>query len=410
MQIKELKSEEGTAYATATTHCKRHEQRRQKVQQTLEDCVALNKEFLGLMSEFVEHPNHAGTMVPKCFLYLGGQKDKAKTEFAGRLLWLFVKNQKNSLAMEGECPYLQPNAQQSYLRSLVAIMKEEYDWDYSLEKDFNNTGGLKAKIVTLYAERRKEWPGVYGTGNKQQIPQNADSVTDVDLTVFDENILPDHQKKCQASCGLFLAFRGLKEHAYVLVSQVIEGIFEKGHALEGKPWIGFDNMSDKSHQLSMTNTMMRKTNNLMRIPVEIDNINSPGGMLKRYLMKVSPDQIRLYCREASPGMKRAFRANDYPAAQMSHKQPHGENAIGKMIKEAGKRMGLNTTGHGFPRLSITSVANHPGVNTEESLAHARHSSVTAQRPYLARNAVSEAARFDALGLIGQKKTKKGVEE
>ena len=71
---------------------------------------------------------------------------------------------------------------------------------------------------------------------------------------------------------------------------------------------------------------------------------------------------------------------------------------------------MNTTGHGFRRLSITSVANHPGVNTEESLAHARHSSVAAQRPYLASNAVSEAARFGALGLIGQKTTKKGVEE
>ena len=73
-----------------------------------------------------------------------------------------------------------------------------------------------------------------------------------------------------------------------------------------------------------------------------------------------------------------------------------------MLKEAGARTGLYTTGHGFRRLFITSLVNGEGVSVEEALGSARYDSVAAQREYMHRNHRSEANKFAALGI--KKKT------
>ena len=65
---------------------------------------------------------------------------------------------------------------------------------------------------------------------------------------------------------------------------------------------------------------------------------------------------------------------------MSYLQPIGVNKLAKMMKTGCKTVGLEVTGHGLRRISITTLVNDPAVNIEESLAFARHSSVAAQRP------------------------------
>ena len=55
-------------------------------------------------------------------------------------------------------------------------------------------------------------------------------------------------------------------------------------------------------------------------------------------------------------------------------------------------------GHVLRRIFITTLANDPHVSVEESMLASRHNSVSAQRPYMLADGVSEAARFRALGL------------
>ena len=63
------------------------------------------------------------------------------------------------------------------------------------------------------------------------------------------------------------------------------------------------------------------------------------------------------------------------------------------MKNGCKRVGLEITGHGLCRISITTLVNDSAVNMEESLAFARHTSVAAQRPYMMRDTQSEISRF-----------------
>ena len=67
-----------------------------------------------------------------------------------------------------------------------------------------------------------------------------------------------------------------------------------------------------------------------------------------------------------------------------------------------KKLGVNTTGHGARRISITTIVNDPSVNLNESLAFARHNSISAQRNYVMRDNQSEYARFLSLGSVNGK--------
>ena len=67
------------------------------------------------------------------------------------------------------------------------------------------------------------------------------------------------------------------------------------------------------------------------------------------------------------------------------------------MKTGCKTVGLEGTGHGLRRISITTLVNDPAVNIEESLAFAQHNSAAAQRPYMMRD--SEMNRFRAQGLV-----------
>ena len=64
----------------------------------------------------------------------------------------------------------------------------------------------------LFANREKEYPGQYGGGSNKQIIRGNQTSINLDLTIFNEDILEDHQKKCQNICGGYLGFHGRGEH------------------------------------------------------------------------------------------------------------------------------------------------------------------------------------------------------
>jgi hypothetical protein len=173
-----------------------------------------------------------------------------------------------------------------------------------LSKDFEFQGGLAGRKSKLYKERSAEWP-MFGTGKGRQTP-NANDAKDCDLSPLNKNILKQHQQKCMISCGLFDAFYRMGKHAYLMLENVIEGVFEKGQPLAGLPFIEFDKILDKGHQLTITNPIKRSTHNKMRLPVCINDMACPGGTLKQYLAKVSLGQQRFYCHKASVAQNKLY--------------------------------------------------------------------------------------------------------
>ena len=94
------------------------------------------------LAKFVE--DHNGMLVPKLFKKLGGEKNMEKQKLASNVIWHWISELENEKPTYGgnRCPYLQPSTVNTYIRTLLGYMKEEYDWRYSLEHDFNFTGGL----------------------------------------------------------------------------------------------------------------------------------------------------------------------------------------------------------------------------------------------------------------------------
>jgi hypothetical protein len=81
------------------------------------------------------------------------------------------------------------------------------------------------------------------------------------------------------------------KHAYLTLENVVEGEFEKGHPLVGLPFIGFDKIADKGHQLTITNPIKRSTHFKIRLPVCINDMACPSGILKQYLAKDNSNYI-----------------------------------------------------------------------------------------------------------------------
>ena len=304
MMEKELQSEDGQKYLTATTFGKRHGSRRNSMQLKLHTICVENREELGPQAELVEDVTAPGYLIPKCFISLGGEKTQPKLVLASNLLWKLFKTIPDTEVKEGDCPFLEPGTENTYLGSLLAVMKEEYDWRFSCDKDFKFEGGLESRLQLLRAERADKWPE-YGTGKNVQEP-GVDSVTDIDITVFSEEDNTDFQKKTLICFGGYLAFRGASEHAYLMVQQVQFGVFEAGHPLVGQKCVNITDITDKSHKLTLTNGRKRNTKRAMRLPVHPEDLSCPGGTLFRFKQALAPGQRRWYTYPATHSQKKSY--------------------------------------------------------------------------------------------------------
>lgn len=387
-------------YIEATVHTKHHENRRQTMLTKLINVIQANGSVFGTSSHMEKDDN--GVFVPKLFRQLSGENPGIdKIRVCSSLLWMVAKSLRNEKAKPGECPFLQPSTQNTYMKTLLGVMKTEYNWNFSITHDFNFTGGYFARAKALYEERAEDWPG-YGCGGG--VPQPPiESVKDLKLSLhLNEGIITEHQQKSMMVCGNFFGLRGRNEHAYLNRSNIVEGSFEPGSDFYGYNYIGITDLTDKSHKIDPINDIARNTKNMMRLPIiDMDDLDDPGSILKRYVDKMHPTQTRLYCKAATKTQKENFALLG-ETLHMSPNQPIGVNKVAKMIKEAGEKTGLYTTGHGFRRLFITTLVNAPGVSTEEVLGSARHRSVAASRRYQNRNHTSESNKFAALGI--KKKT------
>lgn len=164
------------------------------------------------------------------------------------------------------------------------------------------------------------------------------------------------------------------------------------------------NLVDKSHKLSVNNVHKRDTRNALRIPCYPDDPSCAGGTLLRYKEKCAPDGYRWYCKPATLLQKLNYAKTGHPNVQVSPNTVIGQNPIGKMVKKACERVGLDCSGQGLRRLALTTVANTKGINKEAKLRFGRHNSVSAQREYRMIGADDEMAKFESMGVLRGGKT------
>ena len=103
-----------------------------------------------------------------------------------------------------------------------------------------------------------------------------------------------------------------------------KSFFPAGYPLAGKDYFGIQNMADKTNKLSSTNTIPKK-NKAARIPVD----SKPGRCIKRFLLKLSPGQDRLYCQEATANQKICFANQGSPNSVFSPNKSLGAGTIRK---------------------------------------------------------------------------------
>ena len=391
----EIQSKDGTKYLTSTMHSEDHARRRKKIQDELIKVVAENRDLIGAMGELVEDTRRKGRLVPLVFQYLGGEKTQAKINLVSTLLWKLFRGMKNTKAAEGECPYLEPDSENTKLRCLMAAMREDFRWNYNILTDFNFEGGFAARMKDLRATRMNDWPE-YATGKNVQDAQ-VESSEEINITIFDENNDHEFRLKVLVCMGLYFVFRGNKEHASLEKSQIEIGQYEKGHDLEGWMYVKPTNLNDKATKLTFSKGRRRDTKKNVRIPVDPTDQACPGGTIYRYYLTLPPTCKRFYCYSADEKTKSDWARLGNPNVRWNPKRPVGSNKIGVFMKEACTKLGLSCTGHGLRAVGITDVVNGVG-NTKETLAFSRHSSLAGQEPYHRATKASEMARLAAQGL------------
>jgi hypothetical protein len=104
----------------------------------------------------------------------------------------------------------------------------------------------------------------------------------IQLQKFNKSNLIELQCKVMVECGCYFGFRRNLEHTHLLLDQIITGEFEKGHLYEGFLYIAIGTLiEDKSQKLTVNNSYIRDTSDLMRIPIfdNSDLSNDLGGAI-----------------------------------------------------------------------------------------------------------------------------------
>ena len=233
----------------------------------------------------------------------------------------------------------------------------------------------------------------------------ANDVEKIDLSLFDESVLREHQMKVLFGSGLYACFRGSQEHAMFSTSQLEFGTYSQDFQtveLRGTRYVSISSiLADKTHSLSITNSYVRDMENQLRFPINPADPACFGASLERLYLKRGPGQLRLYCKEASPSYKKKMALEGYPDAQMYPTKPLGRSAIGKLFSEGRVKLKLPDTfrPHSLRGACITKLVNDPSVSLAETMAVARHTSVSASKTYQRVDGISEGNRLRALGLL-----------
>ena len=233
----------------------------------------------------------------------------------------------------------------------------------------------------------------------------AIDVEKIAIKKFNEDDDEEHIMKMLFGSGFYAAFRGSEEHTNFSRSQVSFGVYPENYEnaeLAGKRYVAISNFpSDKTRSITVTNSYARDTQQVLRFPIDMNCMKSFGGTIARFMEKLSPGQTRMYCQVASPSYREQMALKGHPKASFYPTKQLGRKSITKYFKRGAKILGLpeNFCPHSLRSACITQLVNDQSVSIAETMAVARHTSVSASKTYQRVDGVSEGNRLRALGLL-----------
>jgi hypothetical protein len=117
--------------------------------------------------------------------------------------------------------------------------------------------------------------------------------------------------------------------------------------------------------------------------------------------KLSPGQVRMYCRVASAEyIESNFRRHGHLTSMFYANTPLGINKLKDLMAQGAKIMGIppNFRLHALRAVGVTKLANDSSISDAERCRAARHTTVNASRAYQTVDGRSEANRLKALGV------------
>ena len=163
-------------FATATKHSYRHDRKCKKFVEEYIASVMRQEAVLGPeLIELVSSPY--GGMVPKLMFEMGGAPSLDKRRIIGCTIFKWISSKR---VERGDGQFHEPVSVMQYCRTFLGHMKNLFDWNVSLDHDFDFEGGLSPSLTQLFQSRRKT-DITYGGKSSPAVLKNAKSTTDLDI-------------------------------------------------------------------------------------------------------------------------------------------------------------------------------------------------------------------------------------
>jgi hypothetical protein len=162
------------------------------------------------------------------------------------------------------------------------------------------------------------------------------------------------------------------------------------------------NLLDKVHTLAVNNSYTRGILEVLCFPINKNDMSNFGGTLQCYMNKLTPGQVRMYCRLASYQFIAATYWRHGNSSSISHPNiPLGINKIKDLICQGDDIiLGIprNFRPHSLQAIGVTKLANSRDFSDDKCCHAACHSTVNASRVYQTVDGRSDDSCLLALGV------------
>ena len=199
--------------------------------------------------------------------------------------------------------------------------------------------------------------------------------------------------KLLISFGIYVGFRGNKEHAMMTIDQIDTGIFSLKHPLfPGRRWYGLKHFNKtKTEKLGIRVDHVVKTSDYGKFPVLPEHPEFDfGGAIKHYVENMLPKSLKTDRFHRRVNSKNTAFLADIVV---------GKNQIPKLFEAAFKKLNISNwdtlRGHALRGLFATKLADAKDVNLKEGMQAMRQRSVDTFQNYNKSNPTSRANRLRA---------------
>eukprot|EP00797_Seminavis_robusta_P023556 Sro3890_g351730.1 n/a (867) ;mRNA; r:671-3273 len=367
--------------------------------------------------------------------------NKASIVFA-----LSVRKKKGRDGTAGQ-PF-EPNTLEQFFRNVYCYWKAKGIW-FDFDKDFNGPGELNGVVQEYWASNLKKDKKYASNKEKRRIKENVLHLVcqAVDKGLININDRWDLLRGAHFNCGLFMCFRGKKDHIATRKDYIRRGVYqddfeddlEKGIA--GKVWVGMYCPWNKTNPLKFGNTTLPpETERIQTMRDYLGELSyNPVAWFDKYEMHLHPDAVGYYAypytKEESaienarlkqrdidwnrehPESPRVIQEYDvwYKPSNPNikfHEGNVGHNKHCTFIQEFCKQIGVQdaekvASGHAL-RAKACTVLKGQGVDPHAVARQMRHKSIDTQKHYTETTLGMRASVMN--GLVAGVKRRNPIEE